>query len=105
MYDFQSSSVHRNLRYTGICGEGQTGEAYHKPDYPARQTAFPPPRGTKEAMFCDFLVQTYATERTKNSGVCHEFRSEDPFWAVPMTCADQFVRTDDLIVRKSIPAC
>jgi hypothetical protein len=58
------------------CGEGQTGEAYHKPDYPGRQTAFPPPRGTKDAMFCDFLMETYATERTKTLALAMNFAAK-----------------------------
>lgn len=31
--------------YTGTCGEAQTGEAYHKPVQPARQTASVRPAG------------------------------------------------------------
>jgi hypothetical protein len=59
MYDYH------HLLYTGTCGEGQTGEAYHKPDYPARQTVFPQSVDTESSMSCDFLMEIYAAERTK----------------------------------------
>jgi hypothetical protein len=60
MYDYH------HLLYTGTYGEGQTGEAYHKPDYLARQTVFPQSVDTESSsMSCDFLMEIYAAERTK----------------------------------------
>ena len=59
MYDYH------HLLYTGTCGEGQTGEAYHKPDYQVRQTVFPQSVDTESSMSCDFLMEIYAAERTK----------------------------------------
>jgi hypothetical protein len=60
MYDYH------HLLYTGTCGEWQTGEAYHKPDYSVRQTVVPHPVGTESSVARDFLIEIYAHPACSN---------------------------------------